>query len=1000
MAQSSVLLLGPFQVQHHGDAVTHFRGDKVRALLAYLAVEADRPHPRSELAGLLWPEQPEDQALGNLRQALARLRQALADGEDPLVVTRQTVQWRDGVATVDVLAFLQLARSDAVADLGQAAALYRDELLAGFGLPECEAFEDWLLLTRERLRQQVLDVLQRLGEGYLAAGQLREAVAAARRQLTLDPWREAAYRQLMRGLAQSGDRAGALAAYARCQTVLADELHITPDEETRLLAQQIEAGTLPAGDERPAPAVVPVRTHNLPAPLASLVGRGDELALVRGRLQEADGRLVTVVGAGGSGKSRLALAAAWGLRSQFPDGVWWVELAGIVPVEDPSLERTTVASAVAAALGLTLDGRRPPLDELAGVLAERTALLVLDNCEHLAEVGTVAHTVLESSSGLHLLTTSREPLGLSGETLLPLEGLPIPEEGAPDAGASPAVQLFLDRAARHTPGWGQDRAEVEAAGRLCRVLEGMPLGIELAAHWVGHYAPDEITAAIQADLEFLTARTHDVPERQRSLRAVFAYSWRLLTDVEQQALVRLAVFRGSFDRTAAQAVAGVAATTLVTLVDKSLLRRLAVGRYGLHELLRQFAAERLAEAGETTTLGDRHLVHYLAVAEQAAPELHGPDQRDWLERLDQDLGNLRAALAWARQQEEIEQGLRLAVALHQFWVERGYWREARRWLEAGLEREQDLDPQLHAQALWSLGVLALEVGEHEQAARLLEGAASRFVALGDRAGLTRTLTQRGIAAFRRGAYDQATAFLAEGLQLAEELGDRQESALALLNLGLVALHQGNLPVARDRYEAALALARARGDAYIIILTLKFIADVSFEEGKLEEAETRLQEVLARARELASKREMAYALCNLGDVATQRGRYERAAEYLRESVLMARELGDTYLLLGTLAEHAKLAVAWGQAERAARLAGAETKLRDERGIALPVGELARREQALTHARAQLGEEAFQRAWATGQAMELEEAVTYALDRGTEATVGPLDHTPDTATASLT
>ena len=307
MAQSSVLLLGPFQIQSDGITVTHLRLAKAQALLAYLAVEADRPHPRSELASLLWPEQPEDQALPNLRQALVRLRQALAGGEDPLLVTRQTAQWRDGAAAVDVAAFLRLADSSEVADLEQAAALYRDEFLTGFGLADCEAFEDWLLLTRERLGHQVLDVLQRLAEGYLAVGQPADAVAAARRQLTLDPWREPAYRQLMRALAQSGDRAGALAAYARCCRVLSDELDITPDEETRLLAEQIEAGAVPAQGERPVPATGPTRTHNLPAPLASLVGREEELGILRGRLQEADGRLVTVVGAGGSGKSRLAL---------------------------------------------------------------------------------------------------------------------------------------------------------------------------------------------------------------------------------------------------------------------------------------------------------------------------------------------------------------------------------------------------------------------------------------------------------------------------------------------------------------------------------------------------------------------------------------------------------------------------------------------------------------------------------------------------------------------
>ena len=350
--------------------------------------------------------------------------------------------------------------------------------------------------------------------------------------------------------------------------------------------------------------------HNLPSPLTSFVGRADELAHLAAQLN-GDTRLLTVVGAGGVGKTRLALAAAGALRGQFADGTWWVALAGVQPADDEAIQRATLASAIATALGRTLGGRRPPLDELADTLHDCAALLVLDNCEHLPEVAAVARALLETAPKLRVLATSREPLGLGGEALLRLGGLPVPEAGAADPASYPGVRLFLERAARHTPGWGQDAAEVAAVARLCRLLDGLPLGIELAAHWVGHYTPDEIAAAIQTDLDFLAARTRDVPDRHRSLRAVFDYTWNLLTAVEQQGLAHLSVFRGTFDRAAAQAVAGVRATTLVALVDKSLLRQAEVGRYNLHELLRQFAAERLDASGEAVAMRVQHAAYYL-----------------------------------------------------------------------------------------------------------------------------------------------------------------------------------------------------------------------------------------------------------------------------------------------------------------------------------------------------------------------------------------------------
>ncbi|HLJ66619.1 MAG TPA: BTAD domain-containing putative transcriptional regulator [Chloroflexota bacterium] len=943
LAPVSVQVLGSFQVQQNGTTVTHFRGDKVRALLAYLAVEADQPHTRSKLAGLLWPEQPEEQALASLRQALARLRQALADGEDPLLVTRQTVQWRDGAAIVDLADFLRLAESIDLSDLEKAASLYRGQFLTGFGLPDCEAFEDWLLVTRERLGQLALEVLERLGEASLAAGQPADAVAAARRQLELEPWREPAYRQLMRALAQSGDRAGALAAYARCQQVLSDELDVTPDEETRELAQQIEAGALRAPGKRPVPAPRPERTHNLPAPLASLVGREEELARLVTLLQ-GETRLVTLVGAGGSGKSRVALAAAWALCPAFPDGVWWVELAGIGGGDDPALEQATVASTVATALEIPLAGRRPPLDELAAILGERTTLLILDNCEHLSEVPTIARSLLEAAPHLRLLATSRAPLGLSCETLLPLEGLPVPEEGDPEAGdpnaaAAPAVQLFLDRAGRHTPGWCGDPAAVAAAGRLCRVLEGMPLGIELAAHWVGHYTPDEIAETLQRDLAFLTAMTHDVPARQRSLQAVFAYSWSLLSETEQQALARLSVFRGGIDRAAAQAVAGVAPTTLATLVDKSLLRRLEVGRYGLHELLRQFAAERLGAdlqaSGEEAAIRAAHAHYMAALVEEIEPRLSGPEQVAWIARMAREQDNVRAALRWLVDAGELEPVSRVLVRLLRFWRMRGQMAEGRRWAEEVLALGADLPPVVRARACLMAGGAAILQGD-EAAEALLSEAQVLARAGGDRFVEGHSLVIAGFLAPMRGDIAAGIALLRQGQEVLRQTGDEWVVAVALGGLSSLSLLAGE-PDQAERYgEEGLALARRTGDPTSVATSLEYLALVA----------------LARQD------------------------FDRVVVFLEEAIAVALKCGNPEVIANGLMG---LAVATVPADpvRAARSFGAAEALRETAGLAIWPGRQLLYDPALATVRAALGAETLAAAWAEGRAMTREQAVAYAL-----------------------
>jgi tetratricopeptide (TPR) repeat protein len=542
------------------------------------------------------------------------------------------------------------------------------------------------------------------------------------------------------------------------------------------------------------------------------------------------------------------------------------------------------------------------------------------------------------------------------------------------------VQLFLDRAARHTPGWGQDPAEVAAAGRLCRVLEGMPLGIELASHWVDHYTPDEIVAAIQSDLDFLTARTQDAPARQSSLRAVFAYTWELLSATEQQALARLSIFRGGVDRTAAQAVVGITPTTLVTLVDKSLLRRLAVGRYGLHELLRQFAAERLAEAGEVERLGDRHLAHYLALAEQAAPELRGPQQREWLARLDRDLDNLRAALGWARERGDGELGLRLASALWRFWFVRSHVTEGRTWLEAALAAAAAAPARTRAVALNAGGRLAFQQTDYERAGMLYEEALALWRSLGDRRGIAASLNYLGSLTQWQGDYGRAVALFAEALTLFRELEDRHGIAGALDSLGTLAYLQGDVERTVTLLEEALALRRALGDGLDIVTSLVNLGAVAYWQGDVGRAVALFEEALPLARELGDKGLCALCLVYLGRAASRRGAALVAATHYQEALQLCLDTGDRYLLPYALEDWAWATHDQGEGERAAQLYGAAAALRAATQAVLTPREATDREQKIEALRVSLGAAVFERGWAAGERLSLEDAVALALEEG--------------------
>mgnify|MGYP001293442349 FL=1 len=776
MSRLALSLLGTFQASAGERPITNFATDKVRALLAYLAVEADRPHRRDTLAALLWSEWDDSGARSNLRLALHRLRETL-DAVDPALsdalfgITRETVQLHGTALEVDVSRFVALLDvceghphrllhlcPSCLEQLGEAATLYSGELLAGLSIADAPAFEQWELARREELGRRVLALLYRLADAFEQLGDPGRALLYAHRQLALDPYREDAHRQVIRCYALQGERAAALAHYERARRLLADELGVEPDRATVELADDVRAGRLTAANGRRDAYARPL-LHHFPAHFTPFLGRAAEIARLVERLAEHAGRddpperltlsagdgpsarLYTIIAPGGMGKTRLAVAAAEALaeRPGYVDGIYFVSLAKTAASD-------LLPSALAAALGINLGGAADPADQLAAFLRPMHALLVLDNFEHLLDGDEGVDLVLRllaGAPGLRLLITSREALNVRGEERFVLGGL---EDDA-------AATLFVGAAARVRPGYAPGPADRDAIRTIVRDVGGMPLAVELAATWVRLMDAQAIAGRIRADLDFLSTPLRDLPPRQRSMRAVFDYVWQTLLPPERAALAMLSVLRGPFGLDAAEAIAGASSEVIALLLDQSLLRSSGGGQFEMHELLRQYAAAKLAaDPSREATARERHADHYLALLATRGGLLGGPQSKEALAALGRNMDNVRVAWGWVVDVGRLEAIERVAAPLEAFYRFSGLSAEGAETLSAASARLEALIERGVAAAaarpiiydLYRREALLLELhGAGEAALARLEKARAGWQALGDRGGKVRVLGEIG-----------------------------------------------------------------------------------------------------------------------------------------------------------------------------------------------------------------------------------------------------------------
>jgi non-specific serine/threonine protein kinase len=799
-----------------------------------------------------------------------------------------------------------------------------------------------------------------------------------------------------------------------------------------------------SGDSPPA--------RRLPIPLTSFVGREQELAEV-GRLLGRH-RLVTLIGVGGAGKTRLALQAATEQTEQaeastFRSGACWVELA---PLDDPAL----VPEAVATALGLPELGRRATVDRLIEALEPQQLLLVLDNCEHLVSACTqLAAALLRACPQLKILATSREALGVEGEIAWPVPALAVPDLGEPAAARSDdpaaglaydAVRLFVERATAAQPAFRLTAENARAVVQVCRRLDGIPLAIELAAARTRVLTVPQIVERLDEALRLLTRGSPTAPSRHQTLKAAMDWSYDLLSAPERQLFRGLSVFAGGFALESAEAVcaaqdagaAGAAARQegseppldasdvldlLSELVDKSLVAVTALepvgqARYRLLEPIRQYARDRLIASGEAGRLAARHLEHFLRLAEQAEPEIQGPQQAAWLDRLELEHDNLRAAFDWAVR-HDAEAGLRLAGALFWFWTMRGHQSEGRQRLSAALAAtethpvtrararalraagnlayfqsdyaaaqaytelclawaQQAGDKQMTGLALRDLGALALAQGDDAPKSRaLIEQGLTLLTEAGDRPGIAAAQYALGHTYLGRNEFEQARRLYEASLAIRREIGDSRGIGLCLNNLGLVAGEEGDLAGARALFEECLALWRASGDKFGIAVALANLGVVAAQRRDYAEADSLQQQSLRRYREMGYALGIAGSLSNLGDLARGQGHLPQAAALYRESLTVYQKSGTPFNINQVLESMAALAVAERQPEHAARLLGAAQALRDSVGLPVYTDLRAEHDQVIEAARGALGEAGFTAAWAEGEAMDLQQAIAYGL-----------------------
>ncbi|MCA9958003.1 MAG: tetratricopeptide repeat protein [Anaerolineales bacterium] len=875
--QLRIELLGGCAIYHNNQVITSFKSRKTEALLAYLAHQ-ERPFSRSELAQTFWSDSDPQQAAANLRKTLSELRQHVGDfltiTRDDIALNPSSNIWLDTAEFTRL--FQQWQQTDSAATtqlaaLEKAIALYRGDFLAGFYLRDSLAFDEWASLERERFFLAATHILRELVAHALHNGQYNQGIRHAAHWLALDPLQEAAHRQMMRLQARQGQRNAALAQYEQCRHILATELGVTPTTATELTIARIRA----AG----------TRSMTTPPGLTSFIGRNCELAQLNQQLDNSETRLITITGMGGVGKTRLAQQLASIQQTEFREGVCFIPLADVTT--------NNLLTTINTYLGVPSNGRLTPHQQMLDYLQAKELLLILDNFEHLLDMSPMLAKVLHVAPTVKLIVTSRVRLNLAEEWVFDLGGLPLPDpDNQQPLDTYAAVQLFQERTVQVCPTFAITPVNEADIRHICHLVEGLPLGLELAAAAMRAFTPAQIAAHIRQNLDFLDTRARWLPPRQRSMRAVFDYSWNLLTPPEQSALMHLAVFRGGFTAVAAAAIAPPA--NLDEFTQKSLLHQDENGRFHIHELIRQYACEKLQQSDRAAATQEKHANYCATRLANLLPLLRSIRQKEALDTIQHELENIQAAWVWATQQSDIALLDQMLEPLYWFYHVNGRYQDAFTQFQptaAALAQQTTTA----AQTTWARlcirqAIFAYGLADYDEAIQQLDVIEPIVVAHNMDTEQAMILRQRGRLAQARSQYAAAIPFYEQSMARFQVLGDTYRVSTVLLDLGNAYCHLNQPDQAETLLQQTLALQIANDDLNGRAKTLNSLAAIAQERGDYSGAQAQYEQSLTLRRQIGDKIGIANLLNNLGNLACDLRKWEEGVRYYQESLVIKREIG--------------------------------------------------------------------------------------------------------------